>query len=403
MAARKGKENETRNQNGFVEEPDFGDMPEAGETHESVAKSYDDERILRFMEENPEFALKAQGLSETPEDLKTEIVKQEIVMARQEESRNNGVWAKLNSEPKLFAYYNNKFKNIADGPERKHAICEEFYRSLRIEGNYINPRFYDRSVSDEQVKVHLERNPQRMKELDKLQAEGQLTMAYARNEFNMTTGERAARRKVEQFLSTHEPDRKKIESMSDEALRNSVIRDTYFKVSRREAVNAIVTEWLDRSPAVKARLEKEHSGKEPEYRRNSILKDAAEAYRKATGKAPRGEKIEFDEESVQRHVDTHPDVFTPIMEMSRDELIARDVQRRRSGSARAWEASPKVALFSEMLQKLEPDLHKRIVSNARFQQEPFRTQKIAKDLLTKGEELVVTNPQAAQQARGMSR
>ncbi len=403
MAARKGKENETQVKGDFVEEPDFGGMPETGETHEPEAKSYDDERILRFMEENPEFALKAQGLSETPEDLKTEIIRQEIVMARQEESRNNGVWAKLNSEPKLFAYYNNKFKQIPDGPERKHAICEEFYRSLRIEGNYVNPRFYDRNVTDEQVKAHLERNPQRMKELEKLQAEGQLTMAYARNEFNMTAGERAARRKVEQFLSTHEPDRKKIDSMSDEELRDSVIRDTYFKVSRREAVNAIVTEWLDRSPMVKARLEKEHATKEPEYRRNSVLKDAAEAYRKATGKAPKGDKIEFDEESVQRHVETHPDVYNPIMELSRDELIARDVQRRRSGSARAWEASPKISLFSEMLKKFEPDLHKRILSSVRFQQEPFRTQKIASSILTKGEELLATNPQAAQQARGMSR
>lgn len=403
MATKKGKEDETQVKSDFVEEPDFGDMPETGETHEPEAKAWNDERILRFMEDNPEFALKAQSLAETPEDLKTEIVKQDIVMARQEESRNNGVWAKLNSEPKLFAYYNNKFKQIPDGPERKHAICEEFYRSLRIEGNYVNPRFYDRSVTFDQIKAYLNRNPKRMEELDKLQADGQLTMLYARNEFNMTAGERAAKRKVEQFLKEHEPDRNKIESMSDEELRDSVIRDTYFKVSRREAVNAIVTEWLDRSPAVKTRLEKEHAGKEPEYRRNSILKDAAEAYRKATGKAPRGEKVEFDEESVKRHVETHPDVYNPIMEMSRDELILRDVQRRRSGSARAWEASPKISIFSEMLKKFDPDLYKRILSNVRFQQEPFRTQKLTKDILTKGEELVATNPQAAQQARSMGR
>ena len=285
----------------------------------------------------------------------------------------------------------------------RNVTGEEFYKSLRIEGNYVNPRFYDRNVTDEQVNAHLERNPQRMKELDKLQAKGQLTMAYARNEFNMTAGERAARRKVEQFLSTHEPDRKKIESMSDEALRDSVIRDTYFKVSRKEAVNAIVTEWLDRSPMVKARLEKEHAAKEPEYRRNSILKDAAEAYRKATGKSPHGERIEFDEESVKRHVAAHPEVYEPIYQMSHEELIAKDVQRRMNGSARAWQASPKIAQFNDLLQQVKPDLHKQIIANVRFQQEPFRTQKVAKSLLTKGAELLATNPQLAQKARGMGR
>ena len=404
MAAKKGKEAGVPDKEGFVEEPDFGNAPEVEEPVEETHEGRNpyNAKIESFLAENPEFALRAQALADTPDELKIEIVRQDIVRARQEESRNNGVWAKLNTEPKLVNYYNNMFKQIPDGPGRRKAICEEYYRSLRIEGNYINPRFYDRNVTREQVNAYIEKNPERMKELDRLQSEGGLMMAYARNEYDMTAGERAAKRKVDQFLKEHEPDRNKIESMSDDELRDSVVRDTYFRVSRKEAVSAVVTEWLDRSPGVKMRLEKEHADKEPEYRRNSILKDASEAYRKATGKAPKGERIEFDEERLKQHMETHPEVYEPIYQMSRDELIVRDVQRRRSGSARAWEASPKIAWYNELLKQFNPKLHQQIVSHARFNEEPFRTQKIASAVETKGAEFLAQNPQLAQKARSIS-
>ena len=223
MAAKKGKEAGTQNANGFVEEPDFGNAADAVEPveegHEAGAggREPDSARIERFLSENQEFALRAQSLAESPEELKLEIVKQDIVRERQEESRYNGVWAKLNTEPKLFSYYNGKFKQIPDGPERRKAICEEYYESLKIEGNYINPRFYDRNVTGEQLDAHIARSPERMKELAKLQAEGKLMMAYARNEYDLTFGERRTKRKVEQFLKEHEPDRNKIESIDRRA------------------------------------------------------------------------------------------------------------------------------------------------------------------------------------------
>ena len=412
MAAKKGKEAGTPDVNGFVEEPDFGNAPGANETvaeeeHETQelreGREPNNERIDAFLAENPEFAMKAQSLAETPEELKLEIVKQDIVRERQFEARYNGVWAKLCAEPKLFTYYNGQFKQIADPAERKKAICKEYYESLKIEGNYVNPRFYDKTVTDEQLASHIKKNPEQMKRLDALQAEGRLMMVYARNEYYMTAGERRAKRKVEEFLESHEPDRKQIESWGEDKLMDSVIRDTYFKVSRKEAVNEVVNEWLDRSPGIKARLEKEHEGKDPEHRRNSILKDAAEAYRKATGKTPHGERIEFTEENIMRHVETHPEIYEPIRQMSHDELVAKDVQRRMNGSARAWQANPKISLFNELLKQVNPDLHKQIISNARFQQEPFRTQKIAKSIMTKGQEMLVTNPQVAQRMRGASR
>lgn len=409
MATNRSKEAGTPDKDGFVEEPDFGNAQEVEEaveeTHEEASngRGPNDERIVQFLVDNPEFALKAQALGDEPENLKREILKQDIVMARQEESRFNGVWAKLCAEPKMFKYYNDLHKEIPEGQARRKAICEGYYESLRIEGNYVNPRFYDCTVTEDQVDEHIAKHPARMKELANLQSEAKLVTAYARNEYALTAGERRAKRKVDQFLESHEPDRNKIESMNDDALRESVIRDTYFKASRREAVNTVLAEWLDRSPGVKTKLAHEHAGKEPEHRRNSILKDASEAYRKATGKAPRGEKIEFDEESVKRHVEAHPDIYEPIRKMTRDELVAKDVQRRMNGSARAWQASPKIALYNNLLLQFNPDLHKRIISNARFQQEPFRTQKIARDVVTKGQELAATNPQVAQRARGMGR
>ena len=411
MAKKEGKNLREPDEKGFVEEPEFDPTLEneeaapGEEPHESEQNGREPNyaRVHEFLEEYPEFALKAQKLAEKPEEMKREIIRQDIIRERQFESRYNGVWAKLSSNPKLFQYYNHKMRDIPDGPERRKAICKEYYESLKIEGNYINPRFYDRNVTDEQVDAHIAKDPEQMKRLDKIQAEGNLMMVYARNEYYLTAGERRAQRKVEQFLQTHEPDRKQIDESNDEELRASVIRDTFFKASRRDAIDEIISDWLDKTPGFKDKLEKEHAGKAPEHMHNSILKDASEAYRKATGKSPKGDRIEFSDANIKKHMAAHPEIYDPIKEMSREELIAKDVQRRINGAARAWQASKSTAKFNDLLKHYKPELHKQIITNARYQQEPFRTQKIAKSLETKGLEFLATNPQLTQRSRSAGR
>ena len=409
----------------FNEEPTFGESHELdtpveaqqemqdleqqeGQEKSGTPANYD--RVYNYLKDNPEFHKSAMDLAANPDAMKRAIVAQDIIKERQFEARYNSVWAKLSAQPKLLEYYNSNNKSIKDPSDRRKAICKEYYESMKIERNYIEPRFYDKNVTETQIDAKFATDPKLSDRLNKIQSEGKLLEVYARGEMYITSSYRAKKRAALSFLNAKDskdnyinaPDREQLldipanerktntKTWTDEQLAKSVINDLYFRTARKDSSNEKISAWLDKNPQLNKQLEEKHAGKEEHHKQASILKDAAIKYKQATGANAKGANVEMDQASIDAHMAKRPEVYAEVLNAvkngDREFLVIQDVARRKNGMARSWKANPELSRFTDLIKEKNPRLFEQIRRNVQNNTEPFKTQKFTEQVAIKGKE-----------------